>query len=251
MGKLLEGKTAIITGGSGGIGLAIAKGFVREGAKIVIFGTNSERGAAAAAEITQEGAPGCVQFKQVNVADTQGVDAAIKEVLEGFQGKLDILINNAGITRDQLLMKMTESEWDEVLDTNAKSCFNTCRAIVRTLLKAKAGKIINISSIVGLVGNPGQLNYAASKGAIIAMTKALALELASRNIQVNCIAPGFIQTKMTDALTEAQKQAILLKIPVGRMGLPEEVANAAIFLASSMSNYVTGQVLTVDGGMVM
>jgi 3-oxoacyl-[acyl-carrier protein] reductase len=148
-------------------------------------------------------------------------------------------------------MKMSENEWDEVLNTNAKSCFNTCRAVVRSMLKAKSGKIINIASIIGLIGNPGQVNYAASKGALIAMTKALALELASRNIQVNCVAPGFIDTKMTEILTETQRQSIISKIPLGRIGSPEEIAHAVLFLASSLSNYITGQVLVVDGGMVM
>lgn len=243
--KLLQNKHAIVTGGSAGIGLAIAKVFIEQGAQVAIFGMNAERGQAALSELGSN-----ALFIPVDVSKTAAVDEAIKQVLEHF-GKCDILVNNAGITRDQLLMKMSEADWDEVLNTNAKSCYNTCRAIVRTMLKAKEGKIINISSVIGLTGNPGQVNYAASKGAIIAMSKSLAQELASRNIQVNCIAPGFIETKMTALLTETQRHSIISKIPLGRIGSPEEVAHTALFLASSLSNYITGQVLVVDGGMVM
>jgi 3-oxoacyl-[acyl-carrier protein] reductase len=246
----LQGKLALITGGTSGIGLAIAKKFAEEGAEIVLFGKNPERGEAAKKEILEAYPSSHVRFFSVDVAKTASVETAIQAILEKG-AKLDILVNCAGITKDQLLMKMSEEEWDEVMGTNAKSCFNTSRSIVRSMLKARRGKIINISSVVGIKGNPGQVNYAASKGAIIAMTKAMALELASRNIQVNCIAPGFIHTKMTDALTEAQKESILSAIPLGRMGLPEEVANAALFLASPLSDYITGHVLTVDGGMAM
>lgn len=248
--KRFGSKSTLITGGTSGIGLAIAKKFAQEGAKIALFGTNREKGEAALKEIIELVPESEILFYPVDVAKTDLVEERIKEVLAQFGG-LDILVNNAGITRDQLLMKMSEEEWDLVLDTNAKSCFNTCRAVARSMLKAKRGKIVNISSVIGLIGNPGQVNYAASKGAIIAMTKAMALELASRNIQVNCIAPGFIETKMTDTLTEAQRQSILSRIPLGRMGRPEEIAEVVLFLASSLSDYMTGQVLTVDGGMVM
>lgn len=246
MTSLLAGKTALITGGTSGIGLAIAECFASQGASVTVFGTNPEKGANALASIEQKAPGSNPRFLSVNVSDFQKVEEAISTL-----GKLDILVNCAGITRDGLLMKMTEEDWDTVLDVNAKSCFNTCKAVIRQMLKARSGKILNISSVIGLIGNPGQVNYAASKGAIIAMTKALALEIAPRNIQVNCIAPGFISTAMTDALTEEQREAILKRIPLGRMGLPEEVAKAALFLASSLADYITGQVITVDGGMVM
>ncbi len=243
--KLLENKIALITGGSSGIGLAIAKKFAEQGAKVIIFGQNAEKGQKAITEIGHH-----ATFHSVDVSNTNVVEQTIKEIL-AKEGKIDILVNNAGITRDELMMKIKEEDWDQVMDTNAKSCFNTARALARPFLKARQGKIINVSSVIGLIGNPGQVNYAASKGAIIAMTKALALEFASRSIQVNCIAPGFVDTQMTGVLTESQKESILAKIPLGRMGLPEEIANAALFLASSLSDYITGQVLTVDGGMVM
>ena len=166
-------------------------------------------------------------------------------------GRIDILVNNAGITRDNLLMKMTEEDWDRVIAVNLKSVYNTCQALVRSMLKARNGKIINITSVVGLNGNAGQANYAASKAGMIGFTQSLAKEVASRGICVNCIAPGFIKTPMTGVLTETQKEAIIKQVPMGRLGNPEEIAHAAVFLASSLSDYVTGQVLTVDGGMVM
>lgn len=244
--NLLEGQIALITGGTSGIGFAIAKKFVENGAIVILFAQNEGKGKKAVEELGS----GKAVFKAVDVSNTQAVEQAVKEVLGEF-GRVDILVNNAGITRDGLLMKMTEEDWDLVLDTNAKSMFNLCKALTRAMLKAKKGKIINVSSVIGLIGNAGQFNYAASKGAMIAMTKALALEFASRSIQVNCIAPGFIETEMTQILTEAQKESILLKIPLGRMGFPEEVANGALFLASRLSDYITGQVLTIDGGMVM
>lgn len=243
--KLLEGKIALITGGTSGIGYAIAEKFTSAGAFVILFGQNPERGESAVANLP----PGSAVFHSVDVAKTQDVDKLIKDLI-ATHGTIDILVNNAGIVRDDLLMKMSEEAWDQVLDTNAKSVFNTCRAVARTMLKRK-GKIINISSVIGLIGNAGQVNYAASKGAIIAMTKAMALEFASRSVQVNCVAPGFIETQMTGILTDSQKQSILSRIPMGRMGLPEEIANAVLFLASALSDYITGQVLTVDGGMVM
>lgn len=250
MNELLKGHSAIITGGTIGIGLAIARIFAKHGAHVVLFGTNQERGEEAAAKLNAELAGQDASFFAVDVSQTAAVEEAVKQVI-ARHGKVDILVNNAGITRDQLLMKMSEAEWDAVINTNLKSCYNTCRALIRSMMKAKKGKIINISSVVGLTGNAGQINYAASKGGMIALTKALALEVASRQIQVNCIAPGFIETRMTEVLTEAQKESILSKIPLGRMGSPEDIANAALYLASDLSNYITGQVLTVDGGMVM
>jgi len=250
--QLLNHKKALITGGTAGIGKEIALQFARQGADVLVFGTNGER---AAEVITELKAAQCREDQHfealiVNVADKKAVEETIQTLLTKF-GAFDILVNNAGITRDGLLMKMSEEDWDTVLDVNLKSVYNTCQAIVRSMLKARSGKIINISSVVGLTGNPGQANYAASKSGMIGFTKALAQELASRNICVNCIAPGFIQTRMTDGLTEQQREGILKKIPMGRMGTPNEIAQAAVFLASSLSDYITGQVITVDGGMVM
>lgn len=248
--NMLKGQTAVVTGGTAGIGTAIAKKFAQEGAYVAIFGTNSARGSQVVTDLkTIPGNQGA-DFFQVDVAKVDQVDQAIKKVLD-LRGNVDILVNNAGITRDQLLMKMSEEDWDTVMDINVKSCYNTCRTLVRSFLKAKRGKIINISSVVGLTGNAGQVNYAASKAAIIGLTKSLAKELASRNIHVNCIAPGFITTPMTEVMTEAQKKALLDKIPFERMGTPDDIANAALFLASSWADYITGQVLVVDGGIAM
>lgn len=246
MKDLLKNKVAIITGGTAGIGKAIAIEFARQGAKVAIFGTHAERGQAVVQEIGSETAT----FYQVNVGKMKDVEAAIKLVQEK-QGPVDILVNNAGVTRDQLMLKMTEEDWDQVMEINVKSCYNTCKALTRQMLKSRQGVIINISSVIGLIGNAGQANYAASKAAIIGFTKSLAKEFASRNVRVNCIAPGFIDTKMTEAMTEQQRQATLASIPMERMGLPDDVAQAAVFLASAMASYITGQVLTVDGGMVM
>lgn len=250
--QLLKAKKALITGGTAGIGKEIAIAFARQGADVAIFGTNAERAAQVVQELEQAKASLEQRFESVivNVAEKASVEGAIQQLL-GKWGQIDVLVNNAGITRDGLLMRMSEEDWDQVIDTNLKSVYNTCQALVRPMIKAKGGKIINISSVVGLTGNAGQANYAASKSGMIGFTKALAQELATRNICVNCIAPGFIQTRMTDVLTEGQKEGLLKKIPMGRMGDPQDIANAAIFLASSLSDYVTGQVLTVDGGMVM
>lgn len=248
MNKLLVDKVAIITGASAGIGKAIALKFAENGAHLILFGTNAERGATALKEI-QAIAPNCqAEFFQVDVSNSAAVDQAMKKILEKH-ASIDILVNNAGITQDQLLMRMSEAEWDNVMNVNVKSCYNTCHALVRPMMKAKKGKIINMSSVIALTGNPGQTNYAASKAAIIGFTKVLAKELASRHICVNCIAPGFITTAMTDHLPEALKETTLNRIPMGRFGLPEEIANAALFLASGLSDYITGQVIPVDGGM--
>lgn len=249
MKDLLKNQVALVTGGTAGIGKAIALKYAEHGAKLIIFGTNPEKGVLAIKDIQQAGSQEA-EFYSVNVAKTDEVENAVKKVLEKH-GKIDVLVNNAGITQDQLLMKMTEEEWDTVMDVNVKSCYNLCRAAVRSMLKAKKGKILNMSSVIGLTGNAGQSNYAASKAAIIGFTKALARELASRNIHVNCIAPGYIATQMTDVLSEAQKESMLAKIPLGRMGAPSDIANVALFLASELSDYITGQVFTVDGGMVM
>ena len=249
---LLKNKKALITGGSAGIGEAIALKFVQEGASCAILGTNSERlhKVLEAMESLRVNAEQKFLALVSNVSSKESVEATIEQVMTTFGG-VDILVNNAGITRDGLLMKMKEEDWDSVIDTNLKSVYNLCQALIRPMMKARSGKIINISSVVGLTGNPGQTNYAASKAGMIGFTKALAQEVASRGIQVNCIAPGYIKTKMTDALTPEQQQVVLNKVPLGRMGNPEDIAHAACFLASHMSDYVTGQTLVVDGGMVM
>lgn len=249
MEKLLANQIAVITGGTAGIGKSIALKFAEHGAKVFIFGTNAGRGREVMDEIHRLTGADTAVFYQVDVSNGQAVEEAMKKIFE-TEGRIDILINNAGITRDQLLMKMSEEEWDQVLDTNLKSCYHTCRAVVRSMMKARKGKIINVSSVVALMGNPGQVNYAASKAGMIGLTKALAKEVGSRGISVNCIAPGFIVSHMTDVLTQDQKNALLEKIPMGRMGEAVEIANAALFLASPLANYVTGQVLAVDGGMV-
>ncbi len=252
MHQLLKDKTVLITGGTAGIGKQIALTFAEQGASVAIFGTSPERAQLVLKELEEHKSLSEQKFlaELVNVADKTSVETAIQDILEKW-GSLDVLINNAGITRDGLLMKMTEENWDDVIDVNLKSVFNTCQALVRPMMKARTGKIINVSSVVALTGNAGQVNYSASKSGVIGFTKSLALELATRGICVNCIAPGFIETQMTDKLTDVQKEGILKKVPMGRMGRPEEIANVALFLASDMSSYMTGQTLTADGGMVM
>lgn len=247
--KLLLNKVAIVTGGARGIGSSIAKRFFEEGASLALFGTNVEKGFQAA-ELYQSSAQEGQKafFYSVDVSDGKQVEEAFKKVYNDL-GQVDILVNNAGITRDGLLMRLSEEDWDKVIDINLKSVYHMCRAVIRNMLKAKSGKIINISSVVGLMGNAGQTNYAASKAGIIGFTKALAKEVGGRGISVNCIAPGFIQTDMTDGLTEKQKEVILSQIPMERLGKGEEVADAALFLA--LASYITGHVLAVDGGMTM
>jgi 3-oxoacyl-[acyl-carrier protein] reductase len=250
--QLLKGKTALITGGTAGIGKAIACLYAEHGANVIIWGTNPERSAQAVQEIEAvKREPGQkVASFLVNVSNTKEVEECIEKVLKEF-GTIDILVNNAGITKDNLLMKMSEADWDAVVDINLKSVYNTCKALCRPMMKAKNGAIINITSVIGLTGNAGQANYAASKAGMIGFTKSLAKELASRNIRANCIAPGYIDTQMTGGLPPAIKEAIIEKIPMSRIGHPKEIANAALFLASDLSAYITGQVLTVDGGMVI
>jgi len=247
MQLLLEKKSAIITGGTAGIGREIAIQFAKQGASVAICGTNKERAEGVLKDLEAARVTPDQEFK------AEILDVSSKEQVEKVLGPIecDILVNNAGITRDNLLMRIKEEDWDQVLDINLKSVFNTCQTFIRPMMKKRAGKIINISSVVGLTGNAGQVNYAASKSGMIGLTKSLAQEVAGRGICVNCIAPGFIETRMTGALNDQQRDAILSKIPMKRMGAPKEIANAATFLASDMSNYVTGQVLTVDGGMVM
>lgn len=246
---LLSGKKAVVTGGTAGIGKAIALAYAEQGADVAIFGTNATRGGEVVNEIQSKTNRKAI-FLAVDVSHTEQVQEAINKVLEQF-GQIDILVNNAGIVKDGLLMRMSEDDWDRVIDVNLKSVFNTSKAVLKTMMKARSGKIINISSVIGLTGNAGQVNYAASKSGIIGVTKSLAKELSSRNIHVNCIAPGFIETHMTDDLKSELKEEILKAVPMKRMGRPEEIAHVAVFLASEWASYITGQTLAVDGGMVM
>lgn len=250
--QLLKGKTALVTGGTAGIGKAIALLFAEQGADVAIFGTNADRAAQAVQEIeaARKHPEQKVLSFLVDVSKSKDVEENIQKILASF-GKVDILVNNAGITRDNLLMRMSEEDWDQVLEVNLKSIYNTCRSLSRTMMKAKSGTIINISSVIGLTGNAGQTNYAASKAGMIGFTKSLAKELSSRGVRANCIAPGYIETSMTEVLPPQVKEGILTKIPLGHIGRPRDIAQAALFLASDMSGYVTGQVLAVDGGMVM
>jgi 3-oxoacyl-[acyl-carrier protein] reductase len=245
-------KNSVITGGSAGIGKATAVLFAQRGFSVAIFGTNEQRSLDTIALMEQNRVSHEQKFiaKLLDVSNKQLVDIALKEVV-AVLGSIDVLVNNAGITSDNLLMKMKEQDWDRVIAVNLKSVYNTCQAVIRGFLKNGGGKIINISSVVGINGNGGQTNYAASKAGIIGFTKALAKEVASRGICVNCVAPGFIITPMTDVLTDVQKESILKQIPMRRFGYSEEIASVVLFLASSSSNYITGQVVTVDGGMVM
>lgn len=249
--QLLKGKKALITGGTAGIGKAIAEVFAENGADVCIFGTNAERASLAVKEIEalRKDPAQKVESILVDVSKFGEVESAIQKVLASF-GTIDILVNNAGITRDNLLMRMSEEDWDLVLNVNLKSAYNTCKALTRPMMKARSGSIINITSVIGITGNAGQINYAASKAGMIGLTKSLAKELASRNVRVNGIAPGYIETQMTGALPDAVKEGILSKIPMGRIGQPKEIAQAALFLASDLSSYMTGQIVTVDGGMI-
>lgn len=245
---LLSGKTALITGASKGIGRAIAVRYAQEGANVAFtFLSSVEKGQTLERELAAFGIK--AKGYRSDASDFKAADELINAVVAEFGG-LDILINNAGITRDNLLMRMTEEAWDEVIGINLKSCFNTVKAVTRTMMKAKAGSIINITSVVGIKGNAGQANYAASKAGIIGFTKSVALELGSRNIRSNAVAPGFIETEMTDVLDEKTVQGWRDGIPMKRGGQPEEVANACVFLGSDMSSYISGQVLQVDGGML-
>ena len=245
----LTGKTAVVTGGSRGIGRAICIELAKQGANVVVNYSGSEDKAKQdVSEIEELGAKAIAI--QANVARSDEVDSMMKQAIEVF-GTLDILVNNAGITRDNLLMRMKEQEWDDVVDTNLKGVFLCTKAVTRQMMKQRAGRIINISSIVGVAGNPGQANYVAAKAGVIGLTKTCAQELASRNILVNAIAPGFITTEMTDSLPEELKEAMLKQIPLAKLGQPEDVAKAVVFFASDHANYITGQTLHIDGGLVM
>ena len=245
---LLEGKVAIVTGASRGIGKAIAEQFIAQGAKVA-FTYRSSAEAAAALEQELSAGGGTVKGFQSDAASMTDAERLVGAVVEAF-GTVDIVINNAGITDDTLLMRMTEEQWDRVISVNLKSCFNLTKAVMRTMLKARSGSIVNISSVVGVQGNAGQANYAASKAGILGFTKSVALELGSRNIRCNAIAPGFIETEMTAKLDQDTVQGWRDAIPLKRGGTPEDVANLCVFLASDMSAYITGQTLNVDGGMI-
>lgn len=246
--KLLEGKTAIITGGSRGIGKGIAQIFAEQGANVAFTYSSS---ASAAEELEKELSAHGVKAKayQSDAASFEQAQQLADDVLKEF-GSIDVLINNAGITKDNLLMRISEEDFDKVIEVNLKSVFNMTKAVQRTMLKQRKGSIINMSSVVGVKGNAGQTNYAASKAGILGFTKSVALELGSRNIRCNAIAPGFIETEMTGKLDEATVQGWRDAIPLKRGGNPEDIANACVFLASDMSAYITGQVLNVDGGML-
>lgn len=246
---MLTGKVAVVTGASRGIGKAIACKLASQGAKVVVnYNGSREKAEAVKAEIEAQG--GTAVLYQCDVSDFASCEAFIQDVIKE-QGSLDILVNNAGITRDGLLMKMSEEDFDKVLDTNLKGTFNTIRFAARQMIKQRSGRIINMSSVVGVSGNAGQANYAASKAGVIGLTKAVAREVASRGVTVNAIAPGFIQTDMTDVLSDKVKEAMVGQIPLGRFGQTEDIAEAVAFLASDSAGYITGQVLHVDGGMVM
>lgn len=246
---MLTGKIAVVTGASRGIGRAIAVKLASQGAAVVInYNGSKEKAEAVKAEIEAQG--GTAFLYQCDVSDFASCETFIQDVIKEH-GSLDILVNNAGITRDGLLMKMSEEDFDKVLDTNLKGTFNTIRFATRQMLKQRSGRIINMSSVVGVSGNAGQANYAASKAGVIGLTKAVAREVASRGITVNAIAPGFIQTDMTDVLSDKVKEAMVGQIPLGRFGQTEDIAAAVAFLASDSAGYITGQVLHVDGGMVM
>lgn len=245
----LDGKVTIITGASRGIGRSVAIELAKAGAKIVI---NYAGNVAAAEEVKNiiVSAGGQAIAIQADVSNTEAVDAMVKQTIDTF-GRIDILVNNAGITRDNLLMRMKEDDWDAVMNINLKGIFVCTKAVSRIMMKQRYGKIINMTSVVGIMGNTGQSNYAAAKSGVIGFTKSMAKELASRGITVNAIAPGFINTDMTAVLSEQAKEGLAGKIPAGRLGNPEDVAAAVAFLASDSANYITGQTLNVDGGMLM
>lgn len=246
--KLLEGKTALVTGGSRGIGKGIVETFAKHGANVAFtYNSSAESAEAIAKENSRNGVT--VKAYKSNAANFEEAQELGQKVLEDF-GSIDILVNNAGITKDNLLMRISEEDFDTVIEVNLKSVFNMTKAVQRTMLKQRSGSIINMSSVVGVKGNAGQTNYAASKAGIIGFTKSVALELGSRNIRCNAIAPGFIETEMTGKLDEATVQGWRDAIPLKRGGTPEDIANACVYLASDLSSYVTGQVLNVDGGML-
>ncbi|GAB2187442.1 3-oxoacyl-[acyl-carrier-protein] reductase [Roseibium sp. LAB1] len=241
----LEGKNALVTGATGGIGEAIARSLHAQGATVSLSGTRAEKLEALAADLGER-----AFVTPANLSDRAAVDALLPAAEEKM-GSVDILVNNAGITRDNIFMRMKDEEWDQVLEVNLSSGFRLCRAAIKGMMKRRSGRIVGITSVVGVTGNPGQVNYAAAKAGMIGMYKSLAREVASRNITVNTIAPGFIETAMTDALNDKQKESILTSVPAGRLGTSAEIAAAAVYLASDEAAYVTGQTLHVNGGMAM
>ncbi len=246
---MLEGKIALVTGAAKGIGKAIALALAADGAAVIVnYNGSKDRAEQTVEEIKALGADAIAY--QCNVADTKAVDDMIKEIIRIY-GRLDILVNNAGITRDNLIMKMTEEDFDAVINANLKGCFNTIKAVSRQMLKQRSGRIINITSVSGILGNAGQANYAASKAGIIGLTKTMARELASRGITVNAVAPGFVDTDMTQTLSDSIKAAATAQIPLGHFGRPEDIASMAAYLASEKASYITGQIISVDGGMAI
>ena len=246
--SLLADKVAVVTGAGRGIGRAVALAYARMGADVACVSRTEENSAKAAAEVEALGRRAWAVA--VDVSDTAAVDTAVGKILDEA-GRVDILVNNAGVTRDNLLMRMSEEEWDTVINTNLKGAFNFTKALTRPFIKQRSGRIINIASVIGLIGNAGQCNYAASKAALIGFTKSVAKELAPRGITANAIAPGFIETDMTAALDDKVRKGIIGNVPLGRFGSPDDIAHTAVFLALEASGYITGQVHPVDGGMVM
>jgi len=242
----LTGMTALVTGASGGIGSAIARGLASQGATLALSGSNVQKLGAFAKSL-----PGEHVQLPCDLSDSASVDALVPGAVEALGGKLDILVNNAGVTRDNLVMRMKDEEWEDVIRINLEAAFRLARGAAKPMMKARFGRIISVTSVVGVTGNPGQANYAASKAGLIGMSKAMAQELASRGITVNCVAPGFIRSAMTDALNDAQKDAINTKIPAGKLGEGEDIAAAIVYLASKEAGYVTGQTMHVNGGMAM
>jgi 3-oxoacyl-[acyl-carrier protein] reductase len=248
MSRPFEGRVAVVTGGAKGIGRAIATHLAQGGAKVVVAGRSEGPLEELRAEIQAQG--GEAVAVRADVAVEADADALCARTIEAF-GKAEILVNNAGVTKDGLLLRMSDADWDQVIDTNLKGAFHCTRAFARPMVRQKWGRIVNIASVIGLIGNAGQTNYAASKAGLLGLTKAVAKELASRHITVNAVAPGFIETAMTDSLGEKVREGLMAQIPMGRLGKAEDVAQAVGFLCSEGAAYVTGQVLTVDGGMVM
>ncbi len=241
----LTGMTALVTGASGGIGSAIARALAAQGARLAVSGSNAEK-----LEAFRASLGGDHVALACNLSDRAQVDALVPQAVEAL-GQLDILVNNAGVTRDNLAMRMKDEEWEQVMTVNLEAAFRLIRDAAKAMMKARFGRVVSITSVVGATGNPGQANYAASKAGLVGMSKALAQELASRNITVNCVAPGFIRSAMTDVLPEAQKEALLGRIPAGKLGEGEDIGAAVVYLASKEASYVTGQTLHVNGGMAM
>jgi 3-oxoacyl-[acyl-carrier protein] reductase len=248
MSPRLEGRVAVVTGGAKGIGRAVTRRLASEGARVVVSGREAGALEEACAEVRAQGGEALAVVADVSQA--ADADALCERTLAAF-GKADILVNNAGVTRDGLLLRMSEEDWDRVLDTNLKGSFLCIRAFARAMVRQRWGRVVNVSSVIGLTGNAGQANYAASKAGLLGLTKAVAKELASRHITVNAVAPGFIETAMTEALDDTVREALQARIPLGRLGTPEDVAHAIAFLCTEDAGYITGQVLTIDGGMVM